>query len=232
MAKSSTVLTIAILMLLLAFAPSIEGKLTGKADASGGCTCHNSVQSVTANHNFPTSYTSGTIYNINITMQGGVVGAQGGFALEVDKGVFSNNGPDVQFGPMTATHTNPSARSWSFDWTAPPPSSGVVSVALATLTANGDNTNSNDAWGTTTHSISELVSNQAPSATNAVIKSSVSPFSETNVAENIDVKFDYTYSDPENDPQSGSEIRWMKNGVTQPLHNYIKTLQSSAMTER
>ena len=230
MAKSSTVLTIAILMLLLAFAPSIEGKLTGKADASGGCTCHYAAQSVTANHNFPTTYTSGTIYNIQITMQGGVVGAQGGFALEVDKGVFSNNGPDVQFGPMTATHTNPSARSWSFDWTAPPPSSGVVSVALATLTSNGDNTYNNDDWGTTTHSISELVSNQAPSATNAVIKSSVSPFSETNVAENIDVKFDYTYSDPENDPQSGSEIRWMKNGVTQPMYNDIKTLPSSAIT--
>ena len=82
MAKSSTVLTIAIIMLLLAFAPSIEGKPTGKADASGGCTCHYAAQSVTANHNFPTTYTSGTIYNIQITMQGGVVGAQGGFALQ------------------------------------------------------------------------------------------------------------------------------------------------------
>ena len=230
MAKSSTVLTIAIIMLLLAFAPSIEGKPTGKADASGGCTCHSNGQTVTANHNFPATYTAGQVYNIQITMQGGVVGAEGGFALDVNKGAYSNNGPDVQFSASTATHTNPSQRNWNFDWTAPPTGSGAVSVALATLTSNGNGASSGDSWGTTTHTINELVSNQAPSASNAVIKSSVSPFSETNVAENIDVKFDYTYADPENDPQSGSEIRWMKNGVSQPMYNDIKTLPSSAIT--
>ena len=232
MAKSSTVLTIAMLMLLLAFAPSIEGKLTGKADASGGCTCHTSVgPTVTANHNFPTLYTPGIVYNINITMQGGVIGAQGGFALEADKGVFSNNGPDVDLFPMTATHTNPSARSWSFDWMAPPPNSGAVSVKLATLTANGDNTKNNDAWGTITHTINEINPNQAPSATNVQIFSS-STSSKTNVVEDTDVGISYTYSDPESDPEvtADTEIRWMKGGVVQPMYNDLTTLPASAIT--
>ena len=237
MPKSSTVLTITIIMILLAFAPSIEGKPTGKADASSGCTCHYSAQSVTANHNFPTSYTPGTIYNIQITMQGGVVGAQGGFALEVDKGAFSSGGPDVTFTPMTpttgetATHSNPSARSWSFDWNSPPPNSGAVSMKLATLTSNGDNTNGNDAWGTTTHTINEINPNQAPSATNVQIFS-VTTSSKTNVVEDTDVGITYSYSDPESDPEvlASTEIRWMKDGAAQPMYNDYTTLPASAIT--
>jgi hypothetical protein len=218
-------------MLLLAFAPSIEGKPTGKADASGGCTCHYSGQTVTANHNFPTTYTPGTIYNILITMQGGIAGSEGGFALDVDKGAYSNNGPDVQFSATTATHTDPSQRSWSFDWTSPPPSSGAVSVALATLTSNGNGANSGDAWGTTTHTINEIISNQAPSASNVQIWST-STSSKTNVVEDTDIGISYTYSDPESDPEvlASTEIRWMKGGVAQPLYNDLTTLPASAIT--
>ncbi|MDE0557807.1 MAG: hypothetical protein OSB30_04965, partial [Candidatus Poseidoniaceae archaeon] len=173
MAKSSTVLTVAIIMLLLAFAPSIEGKLNGKHNQSSGCTCHYNGGGVTAGHNFPSTYTPGQLYNIQINMQGGTVGgAQGGFSLDVDKGAYSNNGPDVSFQATSATHTNPTARSWNFDWTAPSAGSGPVSVALATLTANGNNANSGDAWGTTTHTITELVSNQPPSASNVQVFSS------------------------------------------------------------
>jgi len=231
MAKSSTVLTIAIIMLLLAFAPSIEGSPSGKADASGGCTCHYSGQSVTASHNFPATYTAGQVYNIQISLQGGVAGSQGGFALDVDQGTYSNSGTDVQFSATTATHTNPSARNWNFDWTAPTAGSGVVSVALATLTANGDNTNSNDAWGTTTHTINELISNQAPSASNVQIWSA-STSSKTNVVEDTDVGISYTYSDPESDPEvlASTEIRWMRGGVAQPMYNDYTTLPASAIT--
>ena len=232
MAKSSTVLTIAIIMLLLAFAPSIEGKPTGKADASGGCTCHTAGgPTVTPTHNFPTAYTPGTIYNIQISMQGGIVGAQGGFALEVDKGAFSNNGPDVQFSPMTATHTNPTARSWSFDWNSPPPNSGAVSVKLATLTSNGDNSKNNDAWGTITHTINEINPNQAPSATNVHVLSN-STFNKTNVIEDTAIQFNYTYTDPENDPEvtADTEIRWYKDDVIQQMYNDKDLLPASAIS--
>jgi len=232
MAKSSTVISIAIIMLLLALAPTIEGKPTGKHNTSAGCgSCHYNAGTVTPGHNFPSTYTPGQIYNIQISMQGGVGGAQGGFSLDVDKGAYSNNGPDVSFQATSATHTNPTARSWIFDWTAPVAGSGQVTVALATLAANGDNTNSNDAWGTTTHTINELVSNQPPSASNAQIFSS-STSSTTNVVEDTDIDLSYSYSDPENDPEvtADTEIKWYKGNVVQQLYNDRTTLPAAAIT--
>jgi hypothetical protein len=230
MAKSSTVISIAIIMLLLALAPSIEGKPTGKHNTSTGCTCHYG-GSATPGHNFPSTYTPGQLYNIQITIQGGVPGAQGGFSLDVDKGTYSNSGPEVSFQGTSATHTNPGSRSWSFDWTAPPAGSGPVSVALATLTANGDNSNNNDAWGTTTHTINELVSNQPPSASNVQVFSS-STSSKTNVVEDTAIVISYTYSDTENDPEvtADSEIRWYKDNVVQQMYNEYNTLPASAIS--
>nr|MCS5533111.1 hypothetical protein [Candidatus Poseidoniaceae archaeon] len=190
MAKTSTVISIAIIMLLLALAPSIEGKPTGKHNTSAGCTCHYG-GTATPGHNFPSTYTPGQLYNIQITIQGGVVGAEGGFSLDVDKGAYSNNGPDVSFSATSATHTNPSARNWIFDWTAPPAGSGPVAVELATLTANGNGANTGDAWGTTTHTINELVSNQPPSASNVQVFSS-STSSKTNVVEDTSIGISYT----------------------------------------
>ena len=231
MAKSSTVLTIAIIMLLLAFAPSIEGKPTGKADASGGCTCHYSGTAPTPGHNFPSTYTSGQLYNIQITMQGGVVGSEGGFALDVDQGAYSNNGPDVTFLTTTATHANPSQRSWNFDWTAPAAGTGPVSVQLATLTSNSNGANSGDAWGTTTHTINELISNQPPSASNVQVFSS-STSSKTNVVEDTAIGISYAYSDSDNDPEQGAdtEIRWYKNNVIQQMYNENNPLPASAIS--
>ena len=78
MARSSTVISIAIIMLLLAFATSIEGKLNGKHNQSAGCTCHYG-GTATPVHNFPATYTPNQLYNIQITVQGGVAGPQGGF---------------------------------------------------------------------------------------------------------------------------------------------------------
>ncbi|MBT5254805.1 MAG: hypothetical protein HOL72_03485, partial [Euryarchaeota archaeon] len=230
MAKSSTVVSIAIIMLLLALAPSIEGKPTGKHNQTSGCTCHYG-GTATPGHNFPSTYTPGQLYNIQINMQGGVPGAQGGFSLDVDKGAYSNNGPDVQFAATSATHTNPTSRSWNFDWTAPPAGSGPVSVALATLTANGNNANTGDAWGTTTHTINELVSNQPPSASNVQIFSS-STSSKTNVVEDTAIGISYTYSDAENDPEvtADTEIKWYKGNVIQQMYNDYTTLPATAIT--
>ena len=230
MAKSSTVVSIAIIMLLLALAPSIEGKPTGKHNQTSGCTCPYG-GTATPGHNFPSTYTPGQLYNIQINMQGGVPGAQGGFSLDVDKGAYSNNGPDVQFAATSATHTNPTSRSWNFDWTAPPAGSGPVSVALATLTANGNNANTGDAWGTTTHTINELVSNQPPSASNVQIFSS-STSSKTNVVEDTAIGISYTYSDAENDPEvtADTEIKWYKGNVIQQMYNDYTTLPATAIT--
>ena len=231
MAKSSTILTIAIIMLLLAFAPSIEGKPTGKADASGGCTCHNGGTAATPQHNFPTDYTPNQVYNIQISVQGGVVGSEGGFALDVDQGAYSNGGPDVTFLTTTATHSNPSQRSWNFDWTAPAAGTGTVSVALATLASNSNGANTGDSRGTTTHTINELVSNQAPSATNVQVFSS-STSSKTNVVEDTSIGISYTYSDSDNDPEQGAntEIRWYKNNVMQQMYNDNNPLPASAIS--
>lgn len=38
----------------------------------------------------------------------------------------------------------------------------------------------------------------------------------------------YNYVDADDDPESGTEIRWYKNGVLQSAHNDLKTLSSSA----
>jgi len=231
MAKSSTVVSIAIIMLLLALAPSIEGKPTGKHNTSSGCgSCHYG-GTVTPGHNFPSTYTPGTTYNIQISIQGATPGTEGGFSLNVDKGAYLNNGPDVSFAATSATHTNPSQRSWMFDWTAPPAGSGTVSVELATLAANSNGANTGDEWGTTTHSIAELVSNQAPSATNVQIFSS-STSSKTNVVEDTAIGISYTYSDAENDPEvtADTEIKWYKGNVIQQMYNDYTTLPATAIT--
>ena len=230
MAKSSTVISIAIIMLLLALAPSIEGKLSGKHNSSSGCTCHYG-GSATPGHNFPSTYTAGQTYNIQISVQGGVPGSQGGFSLDVDKGAYSNNGQGVQFAGTSATHTDPTQRNWNFDWTAPPAGSGPVSVALATLTANGNNANTGDSWGTTTHSITEMVTNQAPSASDVQVFSS-STSSKTNVVEDTSIGISYTYSDPDSDPEqsASTEIRWYKNSVIQQMYNDNNPLPASAIS--
>ena len=218
-------------MLLLALAPSIEGKPTGKHNTSSGCgSCHYG-GTVTPGHNFPSTYTPGTTYNIQISIQGATPGTEGGFSLNVDKGAYLNNGPDVSFAATSATHTNPSQRSWMFDWTAPPAGSGTVSVELATLAANSNGANTGDEWGTTTHSIAELVSNQAPSATNVQIFSS-STSSKTNVVEDTAIGISYTYSDAENDPEvtADTEIKWYKGNVIQQMYNDYTTLPATAIT--
>ncbi len=41
----------------------------------------------------------------------------------------------------------------------------------------------------------------------------------------------YTYSDPDGDPESGSEIRWYKNGVLQAAYNNTLVVSSSALAK-
>ena len=130
------VLLASVLLILLAAAPSIEGSSSGKQNQANGCSCHsNGANGITANHNFPTTYTPGMVYSITIDATGGTQAFVGGFSLQVDKGSFSNAGTLVQFAGLSATHTGSGALSWTMDWTAPSSGSGSVNMALAVLHA-------------------------------------------------------------------------------------------------
>ena len=210
-------------LLMISLAPVIDGKPTGKQNSSNGCSCHYA-GSATPNHNFPSTYNPGQTYSIQISVSGGVSGTGGGFSLEVDNGIYGNAGSGVSFSGNSATHTNPNSRSWSLDWTAPSAGSGTVSVALATLAANGNGENTGDSWGTTTHSVTETVtSNDAPSVSQVTI----SPSSTAKV--NEDLVLSYSYFDSDSDLESGTEIQWKPNGGSvMSQYDGLTTLPSSA----
>ena len=101
------VVSIALLMLMIASVPAIEGNSGGKHNqASAGCTCHSNAGGVTVGENFPSSYNAGQSYPITIDVNGGTQAFIGGFSLQIDKGTLGNPSPDVQIAGMSATHTN------------------------------------------------------------------------------------------------------------------------------
>ena len=215
----------AALLVLLAATPSIEGSSSGKHNqASAGCNCHyNAANGITANHNFPTTYTPGTTYAITIDGSGGSQSTGGGFSLQVNKGSFSNGGSLVQFSGTSATHSGSSALSWTMDWTAPSSGSGNVNVALAVLQSNANSQNSGDSWDTTTATITEIVpQNQPPVALNLRL------MPDGNVPVNEAIMISYIFDDADGDSESNSEIRWSKDGVLAPAYNDMMTLPSSA----
>ena len=86
-ARSFAVLIIAFMVLTL---PSIESNSSGVHNRAGsGCTCHYSGNTPTLSENFPSTYTGGQTYNIQISVSGGVSGSNGGFNVVVDKGTLS-----------------------------------------------------------------------------------------------------------------------------------------------
>ena len=225
MSPITRVLLASILLVILAAAPSIEGSSGGKQNQASGCSCHsNGANGITANHNFPTSYTPATTYSITVDGNGGSQAFSGGFSLQVDKGTFSNAGTLVQFsGGTSATHTGSGSLSWTMDWTAPASGSGTVNVALAVLQANANTLNSGDSWDTTTATVTETVQqNQAPTALNLRLM----PGGDTPV--NEDIMFAYIFNDADGDSESNSQIRWSKNGALVSTYNDMINLPSSA----
>ena len=221
---SSRAIILATLMLLLGMAPLLNADSTGKPNSSNGCGCHSS-GSVTPTHDFPSSYTPGQIYSINIGMSGGPSGTSGGFSLTVDKGVLSNAGSNAKIVSGSATHSNSNARSWTVDWTAPSSGSGTVSIGLAVNAANGNNGASGDQFATTTHSVTETVPpNNAPVASNLSLNPS-------NPGTLDDLVANYTYFDADGDTESGSEIRWTMGGVAQTAWDDLSTVPFSATTK-
>ena len=210
---------------MVLFTPVFEAKSSGIHSSSGGCNCHGSTpSSVSISENFPSSYTAGQTYSIQVSVSGVVSGTHGGFNVEVDKGSLSTGGNSgVKVSSKSITHSNKANRAWSFDWTAPPSGSGTVSVGIAGLTANGANGDSGDAWSTKSVTITEtiVVSNTPPTASDVQI----SPSSATS---SDDITLTYTFSDQDiGDTESGTTIHWSFNGTHQPQFDGMMTILST-----
>ena len=207
--------------------PVIEANSGGKHFSSGGCGCHGgSSSSVAISENFPSTYTVGQTYSIQISVSGGVSGTHGGFNVEVDKGSLSTGGNSgVKVSGKSVTHTNKANRVWNFDWTAPSSGSGTVSVGIAGMTANGVSGTSGDAWATTTVTITEIVviTNNPPTATNVQV-------SPSNPSSADDLTLSYTFNDQDGDAQSGTTIHWLKNGAHLSQFDGLLTIDKTHTT--
>ena len=204
-----TAILLVVLLLASPASPS-QAKQDGKWDAASGCTCHsNTGSSPTPTHNFPSAYNPEQNYTLNIGMSGGVSGTKGGFNLEISHGTLSTGvgigSVQVNSAGNQATHTWSDYRSWSVIWQAPANGSGQVTFELAVLSANGNGQNSGDAWGTTTHNSLQSGTNTPPDATDVA-------FSPSEPTKATGLMVIYTYADADGDAESGTEIRWKKNG--------------------
>ena len=213
-------------VVMVVLTPVIEANSGGKHFSSGGCNCHGGgSSSVSISENFPSSYTPGQTYSIQVSVTGGVTGTHGGFNVEVSKGSLSTGGNSgVKVSGKSVTHTNKANRAWSFDWTAPTSGSGTVTAGIAGLTASGGGT-SGDAWTTTSVSITEtvVVSNNPPTASNVQI----SPSSPTS---SDDITLAYTFSDQDSgDAESGTMIHWSQNGAHQSQFDGLMTISSTSL---
>ena len=224
MQLKAIVLSAVITMVMLS--PIIEANSNGKHYSSGGCGCHSSGSSVTISENFPSSYTAGQTYSIQLSVSSSVSGTYGGFNVEVDKGTFATGGSSsVKVNGKSITHSNAVNRAWSFDWTAPSAGSGMVNVDIAGMTANGAYGNNGDAWSTMSLTITEtvVVTNNPPSVSNVQITPSMATSLD-------DLTLAYTYSDQDGDLEAGTSIHWFKNGGHQTQFNDQLTISKTHTT--
>ena len=212
---------------LVMLSPTIEAYSSGKHNSSGGCGCHGSSSSVTITDNFPSSYTPGQTYSIQVSVSGGISGTKGGFNVEVDKGSLSTGGNSgVKVSGKSVTHSNKANRAWSFDWTGPSAGSGTVSVGIAGMTANGASGTNGDAWSTKTLAITETVvsTNNPPTVSNIQITPLVANSAD-------DLTATYIFNDQDaGDTESGTLIHWYKNGVHTTQHDGLTTLAKAHTT--
>ena len=207
------------LVTLLLLVPAIQGYEGGIHNQASGCNCHSGTTAPGATvsiSGLPTSYDVSKLYQVTVSVSGGVSGSTGGFSLEVDKGTLSTG-----FGLMlvnvngqgnSATHsiTGSSYRSWSFEWTSPAAGAGVVTFDVAGITTNGNNQNSGDRWVTDMVQVPENIpANNPPSASNVLL-------SPTDAKTTDSLTLSYSYSDSDNDPESGSEITWYRDSQALP----------------
>ena len=213
--------------MLVSLVPTSLGNSGGKFSSGTGCGCHYGSTATVSMSGQPSSYTPGSTYTLSISVSGGVSGSAGGFSLDVNKGTLSTGGVGimavkVNSAQNSATHTTNSYRSWSVDWTAPSSGSGTAQFNLAGMTANGANGNNGDAWGTTTITVPESgpAPNNPPTATNVLL-------SPANPVTTDTLTLTYTFQDSDGDSESGTLIRWYKDGILESSRNDQMTVPSS-----
>ena len=226
MAPIVRVLLSVILLMAISAVPLSEGKMTGKHNqAAQGCTCHYNGGGMSATHDFPSIYTPGQTYTINIGLNGGTQASVGGFSLQVNKGVLTNPGSLVQIDMQatSATHTSSGSLTWTLDWVAPTAGSGTASMNLAVLQGDGDNGNGGDGWNQASSSITEDVpANNPPTASNLALTPN------GNVEVNQSITLSYSYADDDDDLESNTQIRWYVDGSPRTVFNDQLTISSSA----
>ena len=216
-----------ITLMLVSLVPTSLGNSGGKFSSGTGCGCHYGSTATVSMSGQPSSYTPGSTYTLSISVSGGVSGSAGGFSLDVNKGTLSTGGVGimavkVNSAQNSATHTTNSYRSWSVDWTAPSSGSGTAQFNLAGMTANGASGNNGDAWGTTTITVPESgpAPNNPPTATNVLL-------SPANPVTTDTLTLTYTFQDSDGDSESGTLIRWYKDGILESSRNDQMTVPSS-----
>ena len=208
--RRTMVIIVACTFLLSLSTPLNQAKETGMP-GSTGCSCHGTAGSVTfALVGHPNEYTAGATYSLSLELTGSQTGTAGGFSFIVSKGTFSNGGPGILLAGNQASHTNSDNRAWTFDWVAPGTGSGLITFDAYGVTADNSSTSTGDNWNSETWLSLEspAVSNEPPVANNVIL-------SPTNAKSTDDLTVTYTYSDPENDPESGTIIEWYKDGMKQ-----------------
>ena len=209
---------ILVLLVLLGSSPLTQGNSSGVYNQSSGCGCHSQSGTPAATVTMtgqPTQYTAGATSTLSISVSNGISGNNGGFSLEVDKGTLSSGigfAVNVNSAQNSATHsiTGSSQRSWSVDWIAPSTGSGIATLSLAGLTADGSSGNTGDRWATVSYQIPEAggAPNTAPDVSNVMLGPTGATTSST-------LTLSYTYTDQDNDPESGTQIQWFKDDVEQ-----------------
>jgi hypothetical protein len=194
---------------------------------SSGCNCHGYNVVTVSMSGQPASYTPGTTYTLQISVSGGGTG-NGGFSLDVNKGTLSTGGVGIMAVKVnsaadSATHTTNSYRSWSVDWTAPSAGSGSVQFDLSAVEANGNGGTGGDTWGDTTITVPEggtPPSNNPPSVSSVLL-------SPANPVTTDTLNLTYTFQDSDGDSESGTMIRWYKDGMLESSRNDQTTVPSS-----
>ncbi|MBT3971575.1 MAG: hypothetical protein HOE92_05090 [Euryarchaeota archaeon] len=203
-----TLLVVAILLLMATIPASIEGKKTGKFGSGTGCSCHYAGGVQFTFTGVPNSYNPGASYTLNIAMTSTSYN-HGGFSLDADIGVFSNPSTYAKVNSTgdSATHSSNGGTSWTVDWTAPQSGSGTATFDLMVIGANNNNANTGDGkGGTSVQSTESTQANQPPSVSSL----SLGP---VNPATTDTLTLSYSYSDAENDAESGTQIRWYRDGA-------------------
>ena len=216
-----------ITLMLVSLVPTSLGKSGGIYNSASGCSCHYASSATVSMSGHPSAYTAGSTYTLQISVSGGVSGSAGGFSLEVDKGTLSTGGVGIMAvkvnqGGKSATHTTSSYRSWSVDWTAPSSGSGTVTFDIAGIAANGNGQNSGDSKGTASYQVSE--SGPAPNNPPSVSNVQLSP---TNPVTTDTLTLTYSFQDSDGDSESGTMIRWYKDGILESSRNDQMTVPPS-----